>query len=853
VAEKELKINFEELPDFIKEAINIETGKIKDFISEEWVEATPEEVEAVQVFARRLVEDYGYSKKQIQTHPQFRVRKRPSDEIREYPVDIAVFKNNRKIESALFMIVECKQPNKREGIRQLKIYMDLSPAVIGVWFNGKAHAYIRKVQKIDGTIDYVEIPNIPRKGQRIEDIGLFKRKDLKPTRNLKAVFKDIRNHLSQQAVGITRDEILAQEVMNLLFCKIYDEINTGPNEIVTFRSGINEDPRDVASRIKKLFEKVKGEYSDIFEENDNINLDDNSINYVVGELQNYSITEAERDVVGDAFEVFIGPALKGAQGQFFTPRNVVRLAIEILDPSPGDMIIDPACGSGGFLIIALEHVWNKIKKEAMRRGFIKEWIKSKQKDVANRCIRGIDKDSFLAKVTKAYMAIVGDGRGGIFCENSLEPPNNWHTRTQEKISLNSFDILLTNPPFGSKIPIREREILEQFNLGYKWKKKRKGEIWEKKHILQEKQPPQILFIERCLELLRPGGKMAIVLPDGVLGGSRVGYIAHYIRKNAKVLALVDCPKETFQPFVSTKTHLVFLQKKTNDEKEKDEEYDVFMAIANFVGHDSKGKPLFKEKNGVKVINDDFPKISSKYKEFREGKLTKHRFSEYGYVVSSKWLENYLVAKRYLPKYIDVLEELGILGRQGKVELKTISEIKKKLFTGANINAKEYVKLSPYRYIMTDCITEFGINPAKFKFITKKAYEENINKAVKKEDIIINRTGNPGVTIIVSEDIDDVMACGFAFVLRLKEEYDSYYVTAFLNSRFGKLQMERFSFGSLLDHITKDDLERVIIAFPKNKKLMDEIINSYRAVVENQMKARLSLRKVYNEFENFMEE
>ena len=850
MAEKELKINFEELPEFIKESIDLETGKIKDYISGQWVEAKPEEVEAVQVFARRLVEDYGYSKDQIQTHPQFRVRKRPSDERREYPVDIAVFRSNRKVESELFIIVECKTADKKQGLRQLKIYMDLSPAVIGVWFNGKEHVYIRKIQKIDGTVDYVEIPNIPQKGQRIEDIGLFKRKDLKTTRNLKAVFKDIRNHLSQQAVGITRDEVLAQEVINLLFCKIYDEVNTAPDEIVTFRSGVNESPKEVAERIRGLFEKVKEEYSDIFEENDSINLDDNSINYVVGELQNYCIIEAERDVLGDAFEVFIGPALKGAQGQFFTPRNVVKLAVSILDPKPGEMIIDPACGSGGFLVVALEHVWNKIKKEAERRGFSKEWIKQKQRDVANKYIRGIDKDSFLAKVTKAYMAIIGDGRGGIFCENSLEPTSRWARKTKEKIKLNSFDVLLTNPPFGSKIPVEEREILEQFELGYKWRKKQKVEVWEKTQTLQDKQPPQVLFIERCLELLKPGGRMAIVLPDGVLGGSKVGYIAHFIRKNAKILALIDCPKETFQPFVSTKTHLVFLEKKKDEDEENDEEYPIFMAIADFVGHDSKGKPLFKEENGLKIINDDFPKIAKKYQEFKEGRLTEEKFSKYGYIVSSKWLENYLVARRYLPKYISVLEELEILANEGKVELKTIGEIKKELFTGANINAKEYVEYSPYRYIMTDCITEFGINPAKFKYITEKSYNENISKTVKTGDIIINRTGNPGITIIVPEDMNGVMACGFVFVLRLKENYDPYYVAAFLNSRFGKLQMERFSFGSLLDHITKDDLERVIIAFPRDKKLMNKIAQDFKKVVECQMIARLELNKVYNEFESF---
>lgn len=844
----DLKISIEELPKTIADEIDLEAAKIRDCITEQWVDATPEEVEAVQVFARRLFEDYEYDKRQIQTHPQFRVRKRPSDERREYPVDIAVFRNSEKIESNLFMIIECKQPEKNQGLRQLKIYMDLSPAVVGVWFNGKEHAYIRKVQDIDGTINYVEIPNIPKAGQRIEDIGLFERKDLKPTKNLKAVFRDIRNRLSQQAVGITRDELLAQEIINILFCKIYDEINTGPEEVVTFRSGVNENPELVSNRLKELFNKVKETYSDIFDNSDNITFDDISINYVVGELQNYCITEAERDILGDAFEVFIGPALKGGQGQFFTPRNVVKLAVEILDPNVGDIIIDPACGSGGFLVVVLEHVWNKIKKEAHKRGFDEVWTKDQQRQIANECIQGIDKDSFLAKVTKAYMAIIGDGRGGIFCENALEHLDHWKDKTREKISLDAFHILLTNPPFGSKIPIKERSILEHFDFGYKFKKKQKGKVWEKESRLREKQPPQVLFIERCLELLKPNGKMAIVLPDGVLGGSRVGYIPYSILQKAKVLALVDLPKQTFQPFVSTKTHLVFLEKKNQSEIDAPEEYEVFMAIAEYVGHDRKGNPLYEEKQGIRVVKDDLPIIADKYHLYKKARLTKDQFSRLGYIVSSKWLENYLVAKRYLPRFIEALEELDRLTQKGNFELKTIGEIKKKLFTGANIDAEDYLQYSPYRYLMTTCVTEFGINPAGFKFISERSYTENTSKTIEEDDIIINRTGNPGIATIFPADMKGVMACGFTFVLRLKASYDPYYIASFLNSRLGRLQTERYAFGSILDHITKDDLEIVLIPFPTDKALTNKIAQGFRKVVEEQMKARQEFYKFFKDFE-----
>jgi type I restriction enzyme M protein len=344
---------------------NIKTGYVIDYISGEQVKLTPEEIDSVQVFAQRLVEDYGYPKNHIQTRPQFRVRRRPSDEEKSYPVDIAIFTSDKKIEENLFMIIECKKKNRKDGSAQLKLYMGMSPAEIGVWFNGQDHLYLRKVVHKDGRQTYEELPNIPRFGQRIEDIGFFRRKDLKRPSNLKVVFKDIRNHLAGMTTGITRDESLAQEIVSILFCKIYDEVSTGRDEIVTFRSGHNESAKEIRKRIIDLFEKkVKLEYSDVFSDRDAITLDAESLSYVVGELQNYCITEAERDAIGDAFEVFIGPALRGSEGQFFTPRNVVRMIIDVLDPEPNDMILDPAAGSGGFLIMALEHVWRKLEAQA---------------------------------------------------------------------------------------------------------------------------------------------------------------------------------------------------------------------------------------------------------------------------------------------------------------------------------------------------------------------------------------------------------------------------------------------------------------------------------------------------------
>ncbi len=590
-------------------------GYILDYISGEAVTETPEEVEAVQVFARRLVEDYDYPKEQIQTHPQFRVRKRPSDEEKSYPVDIAVFKSPDKIERNLFIVVECKRKDRQDGLDQLRLYMDMSPAEIGVWFNGEEHAYIRKVHYEDGSRDYQELPNIPRKGQRIEDIGLFKRKDLKKPSNLKAVFRDIRNHLAGMTTGITRDEALAREIINVLFCKIFDEQDTAPDEMVRFRAGINESAEDIRKRILDLFEIVKDTaFEDVFESNDTVNLDPDSLKYVVGELQNYCLSDADRDAIGDAFEVFIGPALRGAEGQFFTPRNVVRMMVEILNPQPGESIIDPACGSGGFLITALERVWRNLRVEASKKGWDERQLAKRELEVATVYFRGIDKDAFLAKVCKAYMALVGDGRGGVFCENALLAPSDWSPIMQQKIQLESFDIVLTNPPFGKNIKVKGDAVLSQYHLGYKWKRNRATKALERTSELYDFQPPQIIFLERCLQLLKPGGRMGIILPESVFGMPKYRYVVDYLSKRTKIRGIVSMPEPLFKTSGKGGTHTkvvaLFLEKTPPVD-----DYDIFMADVKWCGHDSRGNPTYRRnEDGILVLLDDVPLVAKRFVE-----------------------------------------------------------------------------------------------------------------------------------------------------------------------------------------------------------------------------------------------
>ena len=575
--------------------------KIIDFISGKEVNATPEEVDAVQVFAKSLVNDYKYPKDLIQTRPQFRVKARPSDTIKEYPVDIAVFTDNSKDDDSLYIIVECKKKNREDGKTQLQDYMRLSKAFLGVWFNGEERLFLHKIEK-DGKVYFEDIPNIPQYNQRLEDIGRYKRKNLVKAHNLKTTFKAIRNYLAANTVGATRDEVLAQQLINIVFCKIYDEKFTKPDDMVSFRCGINEKKSDIAKRIQTIFQNVKKVYKDVIDTDDKITLDDNSIAYVVGELQNYCLMDAERDVIADAFEVFIDHALKGGQGQFFTPRNVIKMIIEIVDPQSTDLIIDPACGSGGFLVETLRYIWRTLDEKAVDYGWNELVLQAEKTDVAFNCIRGIDKDYFLAKVCKAYMAIIGDGKSGIFCEDSLEAPKKWSDLARQRIDLNKFDIVLTNPPFGKNITVKGEEKLKQYELAYKWSKSKDSTEYTKGK-LKDQEAPQILFIERCLQLLNEKGKMAIVLPDGCFGNESLSYLRSWLLNHVKIVGVIDLPLETFLPNTGTKTSVLLCKKATQQELEKD--YPVFMCIAETCGHDRRGKEI--ETDDIKGIPELFKK------------------------------------------------------------------------------------------------------------------------------------------------------------------------------------------------------------------------------------------------------
>lgn len=509
--------------------------------------------------------------------------------------------------------------------------MSACPNVIyGMWTNGLERFCYRKIEN-KGKILYEELPDLPAYGQTGDEAERPEFDQLKPASSdaLLFAFRRCHNYIAGNQ-GLQKPQAF-WELLKLIFCKIHDERDSAVVEFYAAgseRTGING-PLKVKKRLDALFEAVKSEYTAIFAPNDTIALQPQVLAYLVSQLQMYSLLESDVDVKGHAYEEIVGSNLRGDRGEFFTPRNVCNMAVAMLDPSEGQLILDPACGTGGFLIAAMNHVIEKIRESE-----IEKWkgdLNRAELKVVNRiakfagsCIVGLDFNPELVKATKMNMVMNNDGAGGLYQANSLSSPATWEEDLRDRFLLGKVDLIFTNPPFGSKIPVDDPAILEKYDLGHSWSYDEKDDIWIMGDGIQKSQPPEILFIERCVKFLKPGtGRVAMVLPDGILGSPGLGYVRQWILKNTRVLASVDLHPDTFQPNVSVQTSVLLLQRKTDELVALEEaagrmnDYDIFMAVANHVGHDKRGNTTYvRDKKGNEVVEE----VERKFKEHEDGQV-----------------------------------------------------------------------------------------------------------------------------------------------------------------------------------------------------------------------------------------
>lgn len=809
-------------------------GYLIDCISGQEVKASPEELQAVQPFAKKLYEDYGYPIDCIQTRPQWHVKVRPSDVKKEYPIDIAVFSSNTHSDENLFMIIECKKRSRKDGRSQLEDYMRLSKAYLGVWFNGDETLYIRKYEA-NGEVKFIEIPNIPLYGQRVEDIGLFKRKDLKKTHNLKSVFNSIRNYLAANNTGITLDTEFVSQIINLIFCKIYDERFTKPDDMISFRAGVNENADDIAKRIINIFEHVKAKYPDVFTTSDVITLSNTSIAYIAGELQQYCLIESERDVIADAFETFISPSLRGGQGQFFTPRNVVKLLVSLVNPTRKDRLIDPACGSGGFLIESLRYVWRQVQDEGKELGWPEREIFSDQQEVAIKNFRGIDKESFLSKTTKAYMAILGDGRGGIFCENSLEDMHNWSPKAQTQISAESFNVVLTNPPYGSKLKIDDYGILSQYDLGHQWKIPKGESVFSKTEKVLSDQTPQVLFIERCLELLTPGGRLGIVAPESMFCNPSHKYIMNYVEKNARIDAVISMPENLFQPHTHAKTCVVLMTKLSQADT-INPDHRIFMAVAKWCGHDSRG---------LEIPYDDVPLIQERYEKFKSGHEL--AYDHLGFTVK----QSEIVDSIYLPIYYNPEIKNQLNSLKSDFDLVTVGKLVEdglvSISTGDEVGKLAY-GTGQIPFIRTSDIANWEIKLDPKQGLSEEIYNNlSAKQDVQAYDILMVRDGTylVGTCAMISPSETKIVYQSHLLKIRSTnhDKINPYLLLALLSSPIVKQQIRAKQFTQdIIDTLGRRVLE-LELPFPKNLDEQQRIIEQVKEVFDKRNQAKEVMRNV----------
>lgn len=610
-------------------AIIVQQGKILDFIDGQTQRnETPEEY-VRQEIAKSLVREYGYAKRDIAVEFTLRLG------TRKPRADLVIFPGgeDHKQGNAL-IIVECKAStvkasDRKDGVEQLRSYMAACENVrYGMWTNGIERFCYRRVFK-SGKADTEEIPDLPECGRTDDEAERPRFDQLKPATSdaLLFAFRRCHNYIAANQ-GLQKPQAF-WELLKLIFCKIYDERNS---EEVQFYAAANEragvnGPIKVRSRLEKIFNEVKGDYPQIFKDNETIDLDPRVLAYLVSQLQMYSLLESDIDVKGRAYEEIVGSNLRGDRGEFFTPRNICRMAVEMLDPGEKQLILDPACGTGGFLITAMNHVIRKIQAAELDRwkGNVERADKTTRERVkkfADKYIVGIDFNPELVKASKMNMVMNNDGSGGLYQGNSLESPAVWHQDLRNRALLGKVDQLFTNPPFGSKLPISDSAILEKYDLGHAWSYDKEADRWEMGEALQKSQPPEILFIERCVRFLRPGiGRAAIVLPDGILGSPGLGYVREWILRNCRVLASIDLHPDTFQPFVSIQTSLLVLERKSEEQVRLEtatgqmNDYEVFMAVANHVGHDKRGNVNYvRDRQGNEIIEE----FGEAVKEYENG-------------------------------------------------------------------------------------------------------------------------------------------------------------------------------------------------------------------------------------------
>ena len=671
-----------------EEVDSLEEGKLLDYITGNPVKDTPKE-QVRQRIARALFHEYGISVNDMV--PDFKMKV----EGRSKKIDIAIFEAGQpKNLDYLERIVICdkepktgskgayrmrdhKQAEKEFGLLYAAMgEEEAANCKWGLWTNGlDMYFFEKEVSRFDtkfkpigdwppadGTLGSRTVASDQRLRRADRDMLL-------------TAFRRCHNYIHGNE-GMPKDAAFWQ-FLYLIFAKLHDERRPKDQParfwVGAFEKEVNgkkqwvdeqfepEGQKAIRDRVTQLVDEVAEKYKDtVFRDNPpRLQLSDRALAFIVGELAKYDLGRTALDAKGAAYQELVKHNIRGDRGQYFTPRGPVDLVVEILDPRPHERVMDMASGTGGFLVSTLKHVDRILHAKAhVSSGdeSTEEFLSIQEQLIhfAEHQLFGADFDPFLVRAAQMNILMASNGQAQVFHMNSLEFPAGDRPGVAEargKADLGTMDVVMTNPPFGSDIPIADPNILRHYELAYIWERTEDGGF-RNTGRLQGSVAPEVLFIERALAWLKPGGRMGIVLPDGIVGNPGAEYIRWWILRNSWVLASVDLPMEVFivEANVNIYTTLLFLKKKTSDEIRsrdlgQETNYEVFMAVAEKVGFDRRGKTIYKRgpdgeelviekeyrerislsgtaatrilRRREKTVDDDLPLIAAAYKEFLE--------------------------------------------------------------------------------------------------------------------------------------------------------------------------------------------------------------------------------------------
>lgn len=587
---------------FMKSIKGVETPYIKCLVREKEIKLTPEEA-VRQLYIYKLIHEYGYPTDRIQLETPIHFGR----EVKR--ADITIMDKDRP--TVPYIIVELKKPKLTDGKEQLKSYCNATGAPIGVWTNGEqVSCYNRKDPNF-----FEMITDIPKATQRLSDIlsERYTYDDLRTRDKISKEKRSLRNLIKEM-----EDEVLAsagvdsfEEIFKLIFAKLYDELICANDKTayLQFRNSGDTD-FELKEKIQGLFDDAKKKWEGVFPEESKILLSPSHLAVCVSTLQDIKLFNNNLDVVDDAFEYLMSKAQKGEKGQYFTPRYVIDMCVKMMNPTVNDKIIDTACGSSGFTVHSIFKVWKEIRlSKGLEPGedFTASERTNDERDFVRDNVFAIDFDEKTVRVARTLNLIAGDGQTNVLHLNTLDY-SRWNEVTKQEdwndtynegfkklkklqpkgsrdFSKFNFDLVMANPPFAGDI--KEQTILSHYELA----KNHNGK-WQKKV------GRDILFIERNLNFLKPGGRMAVVLPQGRFNNASDKYIRDFIAERCRILAVVGLHVNVFKPHTGTKTSVLFVQKWDDELCPKTEDYPIFFATMQKPSKDNSGDKIYvKDEHG----------------------------------------------------------------------------------------------------------------------------------------------------------------------------------------------------------------------------------------------------------------